>query len=83
MLYSFKSGFSSLKVKHRCCKNNDTIVTWGFQPKGNKFYCKDHAFNPPLPECQMVKPKNEHIKQMDLVSDSQLLELLQVEGYFY
>lgn len=31
----------------------------------------------------MVKPKNQHIKQMDLVSDSQLLELLQVEGHFY
>lgn len=31
----------------------------------------------------MVKPKNQHIKQMDLVSDSQLLELLHVEGYFY
>lgn len=30
----------------------------------------------------MVKPKNQHIKQMD-VYDSQLLELLQVEGYFY
>lgn len=31
----------------------------------------------------MVKPKNQHIRQMELVSDSQLLELLHVEGYFY
>lgn len=63
-----------MKAKRRHCKTNDTVLIWGVQLKGYQFYCKDHAFNPPLPECQMVKPKNQHIKQMDLISDSQLLE---------